>query len=202
MSTSFDFSRFQFAPVIHLPKDYEVYDFTKGYDPERMRASKYGVGRYDEKRAGMYVTDLFKGDGAGTRDIHVGVDIAAPAGTEVHAFFNGTIFMTGINPADGDYGGTVITEHRLGERTLWALHGHLSHASVSARPVGLSFAAGDVVGWLGEKHENGGWNPHLHFQLSWERPLKCDLPGAVNQKDRDWALATFPDPRSVLGPLY
>ena len=199
MSSDFDFSRFRFAPVIRLPASYEVYDFSKGYDPERMRSSAYGIGRYDEKRAGMYTTDLFK---EGARDIHVGIDIAAPAGTEVHAFYAGEIFMTGINPAEGDYGGTVITQHQLGECTLWALHGHLSHASARARKTGDRFAAGDVIAWLGEKSENGGWNPHLHFQLSWERPQKCDLPGVVGDKDRSRALAVYPDPRLVLGPLY
>lgn len=202
MTPPFDFSQFRFHPVLALPEGYEVYDFTRGYDPKRARSSEYGVGRYDEKRSGMYETDLFDPASSSRRDIHVGVDLAAPVGTAVHAFYDGVIYMSGINPAPGDYGGTIITEHRLGERTIWALYGHLSHASVEKAKAGHALKAGDVVGWLGDEKENGGWNPHVHFQLSWVRPAKCDMPGVVADRDREQALDEYPDPRLVLGPLY
>lgn len=202
-ASSFDFSVFRFAPVIDLPGpgEYEVYDFTVDSNEGRARSSVYGIGRYNEKRRGMYITELFAGD-AEPRDIHVGIDIAAPAGTPVKAFYDGIIHLAGINPAAGDYGGTLITEHRLGERVIWALHGHLSHASVAGRRSGTPIQCGETIAWLGGKDENGGWNPHLHFQLSWERPERCDLPGVVSESDRARALAIYPDPRWVLGPLY
>jgi peptidoglycan LD-endopeptidase LytH len=202
MPRDFDFSRFQYSPVIDLPKTYEVYDFTSGYDPDRPKNSEYGIGRYAEKRPGMYSTELFTVDREAIRDIHVGIDLAAPVGTEVKAFYEGVVFMTAINPAAGDYGGTVITRHELGDRSIWALHGHLSHGSVTWRKAGEAIRAGDVIGWIGPREENGGWNPHLHFQLSWHCPEKCDLPGAVNEKDLAHAMEIYPDPRLVLGPLY
>lgn len=197
-----DFSQFKFAPVIALPAQYDIYDFSQGYNPERNRTSPYGIGRYNERRPGMYNTNQFSPGSQKARDIHVGIDIAAPVGCEVRAFFDGVIFLSGINDAAGDYGGTIITEHRLGEHVLWALHGHLSHASARKACVGAKFKAGDVLGHLGDSSENGGWNPHLHFQLSWQRPERCDLPGAVNEKDLPSALSIYPDPRLVLGPLY
>ena len=55
---------------------------------------------------------------------------------------------------------------------------------------------------MGTREVNGGWNPHLHFQLSLLEPETHDLPGAVSVADRSWALRAFPDPRLVLGPLY
>ena len=55
---------------------------------------------------------------------------------------------------------------------------------------------------MGKKEENGGWPPHVHFQLSLVEPKNCDLPGVVSQKDHDIALKLFPDPRLVLGNLY
>lgn len=195
------FRAYRFGPVIQLPEGFEIYDFSRGYDPDRIRSSEYGVGRYNERRPGMYATPLFGAD-KNARDIHVGVDIAAPVGTAVHAFFDGQIYLTGINSAAGDYGGTVITEHEIGGRSIWALHGHLSHSSVRARAAGEAIRLGDVIGWLGNKEENGGWNPHVHFQLSWLRPVRCDLPGAVNEKDLLRALEIYPDPCLVLGPLY
>jgi hypothetical protein len=55
---------------------------------------------------------------------------------------------------------------------------------------------------VGDRHENGGWNPHLHFQLSRVAPDVPDMPGAVCAADRDDALRRYPDPRLVLGALY
>jgi murein DD-endopeptidase MepM/ murein hydrolase activator NlpD len=193
-----DFSRYRFEPVIRLPETYEVYDFTTGYDPRRMRAGEFGIGKYNEKRRGMYTTELF----GGTRDIHMGIDIAAPVGTPVHAFFDGEIHMVAYNSAPGDYGYTVITRHQFDGTELFALHGHLNAASIEGKFSGQVIRAGDPIAWLGSEAENGGWNPHLHFQLSYVRPLVCDMPGAVADRDRAEALRIYPDPRLVLGPLY
>lgn len=190
----------RFVPVIALPEGYDVYDFTAGYDPDRPRGL-WGVGRYDERRRDMYTAALFAGESP--RDVHVGVDIAAPVGEPVRAFSGGWVEHRGYNPAAGDYGYVVVTGHTVAEGvTLWALHGHLGAATMGLRAPGERFAAGDTLGYVGDRHENGGWNPHLHFQLSWLRPDTHDLPGAVTVADRAAALRVFPDPRRVLGPLY
>ncbi|MBI5517525.1 MAG: peptidoglycan DD-metalloendopeptidase family protein [Deltaproteobacteria bacterium] len=194
-----DFSAFKFHPVLALPAGCEVFDFTRGYDPAWALGSPYGIGRYNEKRVGMYTTELFTRE---RRDIHLGVDLAGPVGAEVWAFAPGTVWRVGYNGAPGDYGHTVVTRHALGERVLYALHGHLSARSGALRAEGEAFEAGAVLGWLGDRHENGGWNPHLHFQLSWEAPATADMPGVVNDEGRAAALLRHPDPRLVLGPIY
>ena len=187
-----------FLPVIELPPDYLVLDFTSGPDPRRKREG-YAIGRYNEHRPGVYNTPLFKG----VRDIHIGIDISAPIGTPIRAFADGKILMFNYNAEPGDYGAVVITEHDHDGRTLYALWGHLQMRSIENKTVGQSFRAGDVIAWVGDTFENGGWpNPHLHFQLSWERPLVCDMPGVVAQEDLARALEVYPDPRMVLGPLY
>ncbi len=188
-------------PVVKLPATYEIFDFSRSYDPNRIRGL-FGIGRYNENRADMYTSDLFSPNQESARHIHVGIDIGAPAGTEVYAFDDGQIFMTGINSAPGDYGGTLITQHIFQGRTLWSLYGHLAHRSLERCRPGDLICKGDVLGWMGDEKENGGWNPHLHFQLSWKKPMVCDLPGVVSEKDRAQALLDFPDPRLVLGPLY
>src|SRR5262249_13884731 len=148
--------------------------------------------------AGMYTAALF----GGVRCIHMGIDLAAPVGTPVHAFFEGEVYLAGDNRAPGDYGPTVITRHVLGGTELYALHGHLSRRTLEHATPGRRFAAGEVLAWIGDETENGGWNPHLHFQLSYERPDVPDLPGVVTEADREAALKKYPDPRLVLGPLY
>lgn len=61
---------------------------------------------------------------------------------------------------------------------------------------------GETLGWLGEKHENGGWPSHVHFQLSWSCPSTHDMPGTCTQSTRQLSLLQYPDPRLVLGPIY
>jgi peptidoglycan LD-endopeptidase LytH len=191
-----------FHPVIELPADYEIYDFSRRYDPDRHLKSPFGIGRYDEKRIGMYETEIFQGEG-GQRNVHMGVDIGAPVGTPVHAFADGEIFLFGYNGAAGDYGYTVITKHGdVNGETLYALHGHLGQRSVEGKAAGQKVKRGEVIAWVGDRHENGGWNPHLHFQLSRVKPEVCDMPGAVSDADRAKALEIYPDPRLVLGPIY
>ena len=82
----------QFHPVVQLPKDYDVRDFTQG-NGEQQRpptTSMYDIGRYNEVRPGMYTTDLFQSKNvqaqAQPRNIHVGMDIGAPIGTACMAF--------------------------------------------------------------------------------------------------------------------
>ena len=188
-----------FCPVIALPERYEVYDFTTGYDPDRTLETPYGIGRYDEHRPGMYLGDQFV---EGQRSVHVGVDIAAPVGDPVQSFYAGTIFALTDNALPYDYGPTIITRHQWLGQVVFALHGHLSRACLSRWAPGDAFEAGAVLAEVGDRDINGGWNPHLHFQLCRFEPETCDLPGAVSLADRAWARTAFPDPRLVLGPLY
>ena len=191
-----DWSRYPFHPVVVLPSGARVLDLSVPR-PETTD-SLWSIGRYDELRPGVYTTDLFDGG----RCLHVGVDLGGPVGTAVHAFWPGRILHRGYNPAAGDYGHVLVTEHDLSGVPLFALFGHLSRASVTRWEPGAEFGLGDVLGWLGDEDENGGWPPHVHFQLSWERPETHDLPGAVHPDDRERALAAYPDPRRILGPIW
>jgi len=78
----------------------------------------------------------------------------------------------------------------------------LSSSSLAGKKIGQKLSAGEVLGWFGEYSENGGWKPHLHFQLSLVEPTTHDLPGVVSPDEREQGLADFPDPRLVLGELY
>ena len=74
--------------------------------------------------------------------------------------------------------------------------------AISNQKGGDMVKEGDVIAWFGAFEENGGWEPHLHFQLSLIEPETHDMPGVVAPEDRDQALKDYPDPRLVLGPLY
>ena len=185
-----------YHPVVHLPEEYTILNLSGGtWTPPE---TEYSVGKYDEVRPNLYNTNLF----GGTRNIHMGIDIGGPMGTPCMTFMDGEISHYGYNPEPGDYGNVVITKHDIGGVPVWALYGHLDAASIQGKTVGQKVSSGEVIARFGSYAENGGWEPHLHFQLSLIEPETHDLPGVVAPEDREQALLDYPDPRLVLGPLY
>ena len=185
-----------FHPVVNLPTDYAVLDLSLGsWEPSK---TDFYVGKYNEFRPNLYNTPLF----SGIRNIHVGIDIGGPVGTACMAFMDGEISHFGYNPEPGDYGYVVITKHVISGKRVWALYGHLDSNSVKNKIIGQKVSGGEVIAWFGDSHENGGWDSHLHFQLSLVKPETHDLPGVVSSDDIDQALQDYPDPRLVLGSVY
>jgi 4-aminobutyrate aminotransferase-like enzyme len=164
----------------------------------------FGVGRYDEVRA-IYTTDLFRvegNDGPEWRTVHLGIDVDAPAGTAIHAPLDGFVHSARDNDAPGDYGPTIVLEHPGdGERpTFWTLYGHLSRESLARLAPGTRVQAGDLLGWLGDRHVNGGWWPHVHVQIMCDLLGRSgDFPGVARPAEREVMLSLSPDPSPLLG---
>ena len=203
--SSKDFESESFHPIIILPEKYEVFDFSEGYDPNRNLKFPFGIGKYNEHRPTMYEGEQFHYEELQyRRTVHMGIDIAAPVGTEVYAFCDGHVFAVGNNDLSFDYGPTLITKHDICGFELYALHGHLRLDLLQNMHVGDLIKKGDIIAHIGDEMENGGWNPHVHFQLSRVPPPEgtFDLPGVVSLQDREFATKIFPDPRIFLGMLY
>ena len=64
-----------------------------------------------------------------------------------------------------DYGNTLILQHDAGGVTFFTLYGHLAGTLPGLLSVGQEVAAGQLIAHLGDWHENGGWAPHVHFQI-------------------------------------
>lgn len=159
-----DFLKEKFASVIKFDETPTILDLSQPGSEHSFGQSKFTIGKYNEKR-GIYNSNLFKsGD---VRDIHLGIDIGAPVGTPVCCPFSGEVFKVGYNPAEGDYGYCLITRHEIQGHQIFFLFGHLSKDVLQQSPEGKRVVSGDIVGRIGDVHENGGWPPHLHFQLSY-----------------------------------
>lgn len=193
-----DLSTYHFAPVMHYPDDLLVLDLSKGYDPESIRKKKWAVGKYNEKRNGMYTADQYEGK----RNIHIGVDIWTEAGAPVFSFYESTVAYMHDHRQQANYGPALVLRYELDDRLLFALYGHLSRTCLSERQVGEKIQKGQKIAELGREEVNGGWVPHLHFQLSVSDPGEADMPGVVSEENREEALKIYPDPRFVLGDLY
>jgi 4-aminobutyrate aminotransferase-like enzyme/Ser/Thr protein kinase RdoA (MazF antagonist) len=157
------------------------------------------VGRYDEPRL-CYSADQFATAGAERRTVHLGQDVFAPAGTTVHAPLAGTVHSVGHNDLPLDYGPTVILEHQpTPEVSFFTLYGHLDTSCLQLEP-GSAVAAGEQIGRLGDPSENGGWPPHLHFQVVVDLVGHVgNFPGVAAPSERDVWLALSPNPGPLLG---
>lgn len=189
-------------PVMNIPDNYKVFDLTNGFDEKKLTqlvcANTWGIGGYLEKRNGMYVAPQYKN----TRNIHMGIDIWAPYDEPVFSPFNGIIAYKDYHNEIGNYGGTIVTSHKLNDLSIFILFGHLSKESVQIASIHKKINAGEQIGQLGSWNENGNWPPHLHLQIGLEDPGKADMPGVVNQEYLETAKKLYPDPRNFLGDLY
>jgi len=188
-----------------LPTREEAVEHARAYPSNTMKG--YDVGRYDEDRQGMYTSSLFgdsNSDDKTRRTVHVGIDIGAPVGCTVYAFEDGIVHSVGYNPDVGDYGHVIVIEHTLPSSTkAYALYGHLAKSVLKAK-AGETIAKGQVIGYIGNTDENGGWTgTHLHFQVAVNPPMKQhDMPGTIRLVDRNVLLLEYVDPRYILGEIY
>ncbi len=187
---------------LHPVMDYQLplpgVDLSNGYDHSGNTTELFGAGGYMEKRNNMYTSELFEGK----RNIHMGVDIWMPANSPVYAMTDGEVWGVTHNSNELDYGPTVILKHQIYDNTIYVLYGHLSLKTLSFMKEGSTVNAGDIVGYLGAKNENGGWIPHLHLQISLIEPEKVDMPGVVSEDELLKSSKIYPDPRIFLGPIY
>lgn len=165
----------------------------------KKRSRKVAFGGYDEKRALYKRSKLFSEAGDLQRNIHLGIDIWAAAGTAVLAGLDGKIHSFQDNCNFGDYGPTIILEHELEEEKFFTLYGHLSRHSLQKIYVGQRFQKGQKLAELGTAEENGNYAPHLHFQIIKDLgSQKGDFPGVCSLRDRESMLANCPNPNLLL----
>lgn len=129
----------------------------------------FAVGRYDENRMNLYSSDLFDDTSNsisgfdGARTVHIGIDLDGPLGTKVFAFTDGIIHKVGYNARLGDYGNVIVVEHNLkpaddgSERKIYGLYGHMDEKTIKGKKAGQRVRKGQVLGRIGDIHENGGW---------------------------------------------
>ncbi|MFC0526357.1 M23 family metallopeptidase [Phytohabitans kaempferiae] len=87
--------------------------------------------------------------------LHAGIDLAADAGTPIHAAGAGTVVAAGWMYAG--YGISVMIDHGNGFQT------HYAHQSRTIVQPGQKVKAGQAIGYEGSTGDSTG--PHLHFEV-------------------------------------
>lgn len=160
---------------------------------------RFLFGGYGEERNLYSTSSLFTAGGEEPRTIHLGTDIWGPEGTAVFAPLGGMIHSFAFNDHPGDYGPTIIIEHQLDANSFYTLYGHLSFADLGRIRIGQFVNRGEQIGHFGRSSENGGWPPHLHFQIIIDMDvLRGDFPGVCTVSEKMRWLENSPDPNLML----
>ena len=174
--------------------------------PEAVGSDIPHVGHYLEPRLVYTEPAFLTADHPvdGRRTLHLGVDVFLPAERAVHAPLAGVVVAAVDRARRLDYGGVVILAHETDEGdAFFTLYGHLDPASIADLEVGQVIAKGAVFGQLGSIACNGGWQPHIHFQLSYSGAhsdhLNHDWPGVADADDLVYQSALYPNPAGILG---
>lgn len=129
------------------------------------KGKAWGLGSYGEKRSVYQSAQFADSASAERRVIHMGIDVFGPAMTKVFAPLAGRVRQVSYNADPLDYGNTLILEHELAGQRFFTLYGHLAGTLPQILKVGDRVEAGQHIADFGDWPENGGWAPHLHFQI-------------------------------------
>lgn len=150
---------------------YTNYDQFSGFISDQLATAGavYGIGGYLENRdvysqsAVFNVTGPHSGNNS-ARSLHLGIDIWGPEGTPIKAPWGGSVHSFAFNNQPGDYGATIVLQHQLEGTTFYTLYGHLSLADLNIGQTHY-ISIGQTFAHMGSAADNGGWPPHLHFQI-------------------------------------
>ena len=168
----------------------------------KKRSARVAVGRYDEARL-LYSAPQFGASKNPTderRTVHLGIDLFVEPGTPLRAPLAGTIHLLQNNASPLDYGPLVVLKHNAdsGEE-FFTLYGHLTESTLHKLCMGQSIAQGERFAQVGNVHENGGWAPHVHFQIILDLLDRGpDFPGVARATERALWKVLSPDPNLLL----
>ena len=162
----------------------------------------YWIGYYNEPRL-IYSEPAFQNGpwkASDRRTVHLGIDVFGPASTNIRAPIDGKIIIAENRTGHLDYGGVIILEHETTERDVFfTLYGHLDPKFLKYLKVGDFLRAGQKFCSLGDSESNGGWAPHLHFQLLLMTDgIEDDWPGVSDPDELYLWNALCPNPSALL----
>ena len=177
-------------------------DEAKNIGLEFSDRANFWLGYYNEPRL-IYTAPAFRmgpWKASNRRTVHIAIDVFADEGTELFAPLEGEVFAAEYRDSQLDYGGVIILKHNTPHKDeFFTLYGHLDPMFLSKLKVGDKIEKGQRFCQLGAPNVNGGWAPHVHFQLALTTDgMEFDWPGVADPDDLDFWNSICPNPASLL----
>lgn len=160
------------------------------------------LGYYHEPRL-IYAEPAFRNGpwkASDRRTVHLAIDVFTNAGARLYAPLHGTVFIAEYRSGHLDYGGVVILRHETpAGDPFYTLYGHLDPEFLDRLTVGQVIEKGEAFCRLGDPTMNGGWAPHVHFQLALTTEgIEADWPGVGDPDEMYLWRAVCPNPAALL----
>ncbi|WP_424977193.1 aminotransferase class III-fold pyridoxal phosphate-dependent enzyme [Leisingera sp. S232] len=160
------------------------------------------LGYYAEPRL-IYTDTAFRRGpwkASNRRTVHLAVDAFAPAGTAMFAPLRGEVIAAENRSRHLDYGGVIILRHETPDGdSFYTLYGHLDPEFLNRLKPGDTVERGEEFCRLGDPSQNGGWAPHVHFQLALTTEgIETDWPGVGDPDEMYLWQALCPNPAALL----
>lgn len=160
------------------------------------------LGYYHEPRL-IYAEPAFRNGpykASNRRTVHLAVDGFAAAGTPLYAPLRGEVFVVENRDTHLDYGGVIILRHKTpAGDAFYTLYGHLNPECCDHLRPGDVIEKGAEFCRLGDASQNGGWAPHVHFQLALTTEgIEADWPGVGDPDEMYLWRAMCPNPAALL----
>ena len=163
------------------------------------KGAELAYGGYLERRNLYDNSPNFRTNKEENRNIHLGLDIWAPAGTAVLVPLDAIVHSYADNQGPGNYGPTIILEHNTERLRFFTLYGHLSRQSLAGIGQKKGLMRGEFLAELGAPEENGHYAPHLHFQIILDlEGYKGDYPGVCSESTLEHFKKNCPNPNLLL----
>lgn len=112
----------------------------------------------------------------------------------VYAIADGTVRDVATTTG---YGGLIVIEHQLEDRTVTAYYGHIARAKTSLRKSD-TVTAGQQITMLGDDCSNGSGNERKHLHFSIRNGSAIDVKGYVQTESE---LSSWVNPKTMLEEL-
>ncbi|WP_293572888.1 aminotransferase class III-fold pyridoxal phosphate-dependent enzyme [Phaeobacter sp.] len=166
------------------------------------QGTDWWLGYYNEPRliytAGAFRKGPYKA--SDRRTVHLAVDVFAPSGEALHAPLEGEVLVVENRADHLDYGGVIILKHTTDQGDpFYTLYGHLDPECCDRLNPGDKIEKGAAFCQLGTALQNGGWAPHVHFQIALSTEgIETDWPGVADPDDLGLWNALCPNPAPLL----
>ncbi|SLN40145.1 2,2-dialkylglycine decarboxylase [Roseovarius albus] len=163
---------------------------------------EWWLGYYNEPRLIYAEPGFRKGPwkASDRRTVHLAVDVFTPEGTALYAPMDATVEVVEDRDNHLDYGGVVILYHETPDGDgFYTLYGHLDPELCDRLKPGDKIAKGEAFAKLGDPTQNGGWSPHVHFQLALTTVgMEANWPGVGDPDEMYLWHAVCPNPAALL----
>ncbi|MFL2812519.1 MAG: aminotransferase class III-fold pyridoxal phosphate-dependent enzyme [Paracoccaceae bacterium] len=180
-------------------KDSEALNLT-GFAYKKNNDKIY-LGKYLEPRL-IYTSENFFESidkNSNRRTIHLGIDVFCKKNTKVFCPDHGEVVLVDNCQERLDYGGFIVLKHFTSKGScFFSLFGHLDPKSINLK-IGQKVKKGKKIGKIGNNKINGGWEPHLHIQLSLGLGQGKNWPGVCNPSELKFWEKYCPNPAPFLG---